>query len=39
MLTRLVQVKREEAAALAWSFAYFFFLLSSYYVLRAATGA
>jgi AAA family ATP:ADP antiporter len=34
MLTRLVQVQRHEIAALAWSFAYFFFLLSSYYVLR-----
>ena len=34
MLTRLVQVKRHEVTTLAWSFAYFFFLLSSYYVLR-----
>lgn len=34
MLKRLVQVERHEIAALAWSFAYFFFLLSSYYVLR-----
>jgi AAA family ATP:ADP antiporter len=34
MLARLVKVERHEVAALAWSFAYFFFLLSGYYVLR-----
>lgn len=34
MLSRLVRVQRHEIAALAWSFAYFFFLLASYYVLR-----
>ncbi len=30
----LVDVEREEAGALLWSFAYFFCLLSSYYILR-----
>ena len=34
LLHRLVQVRREEMTALFWSFAYFFFLLCSYYVLR-----
>ena len=34
MLTRLVTVERREVAAVAWSFACFFFLLSGYYVLR-----
>src|SRR5262245_17546803 len=34
MLPRLVKVERREIAALAWSFAYFFFLLSAYYLLR-----
>lgn len=34
MLNRWVKVERHEIAALAWSFAYFFFLLASYYVLR-----
>ena len=34
MLTRLVQVHRHEVASLAWSFGYFFFLLSAYYVVR-----
>ena len=34
MLNRLIKVERHEIAALAWAFAYFFFLLSSYYVLR-----
>ena len=33
-LKRLVPVRDEEIRALLWSFAYFFFLLSSYYVLR-----
>src|SRR5215510_10864578 len=31
---RLVNVRPGEAQALLWSFAYFFFLLASYYVLR-----
>lgn len=34
LLRRMVDVRDEEVAALLWSFAYFFFLLSSYYVLR-----
>src|SRR5262245_17973889 len=34
MLARIVNVQRHELAALAWSFAYFFFLLAGYYVLR-----
>ncbi len=34
MFKRLLSVERHEVAALAWSFAYFFFLLASYYVLR-----
>jgi len=34
LLHRLVQVQREEIAALLWSFSYFFWLLCSYYVLR-----
>ena len=33
-LARIVAVKPGEARALLWSFAYFFFLLASYYVLR-----
>ncbi|MDP1672550.1 MAG: MFS transporter [Burkholderiales bacterium] len=33
-LVRVVAVKPGEARALLWSFAYFFFLLASYYVLR-----
>ncbi len=33
-LQRLVDVKPEEGGALLWSFAYFFCLLSSYYILR-----
>lgn len=33
-LRRLVDVRPGEGSALAWSFAYFFFLLSGYYVLR-----
>lgn len=33
-LTRIVAVRREEVRALLWSFAYFFFLLAAYYVLR-----
>jgi AAA family ATP:ADP antiporter len=33
-LRRLVDVRREEVGALLWSFAYFFCLLSSYYILR-----
>lgn len=34
VLGRLVQVRPDEVRALLWSFAYFFFLLASYYVLR-----
>jgi AAA family ATP:ADP antiporter len=34
LLARAVDVRRDEIRALLWSFAYFFFLLSSYYVLR-----
>ncbi|HEX4986360.1 MAG TPA: MFS transporter [Burkholderiales bacterium] len=34
LLNRIVRVRREEIAALLWSFAYFFCLLCSYYVLR-----
>jgi AAA family ATP:ADP antiporter len=34
VLGRIVQVRREEAAALVWSFAYFFCLLAAYYVIR-----
>src|SRR5215217_7661979 len=33
-LQRLVDVRREEISALLWSFAYFFCLLASYYILR-----
>jgi AAA family ATP:ADP antiporter len=33
-LARIVAVKPGEARALLWSFAYFFFLLAAYYVLR-----
>jgi AAA family ATP:ADP antiporter len=33
-LTRIVAVQAGEAPALLWSFAYFFFLLAAYYVLR-----
>jgi ATP:ADP antiporter, AAA family len=34
MLARIINVQRHEIVALAWSFAYFFFLLAGYYVLR-----
>jgi ATP:ADP antiporter, AAA family len=34
VLKRLVNVRPEETRALLWSFAYFFCLLSSYYILR-----
>ena len=34
LLRRVVQVRREEITATLWSFAYFFCLLCSYYVLR-----
>jgi AAA family ATP:ADP antiporter len=34
LLQRLVQVRREEVAAMLWSFAYFFCLLCGYYILR-----
>jgi ATP:ADP antiporter, AAA family len=33
-LARVVQVRREEIAALGWSFLYFFCLLAAYYVIR-----
>lgn len=34
LLDRLVQVRRDEIAAMLWSFAYFFCLLCGYYILR-----
>jgi len=34
MLPKLIDIKREEWPAFLWSFAYFFFLLCGYYVLR-----
>lgn len=34
LLTRIVDAREDEIRALAWSFAYFFFLLCSYYILR-----
>jgi AAA family ATP:ADP antiporter len=34
LLYRLLRAEPHEAAALAWSFAYFFFVLCSYYLLR-----
>jgi AAA family ATP:ADP antiporter len=34
LLGRVVQVRRDEVAALLWSFAYFFCLLAAYYVIR-----
>jgi AAA family ATP:ADP antiporter len=34
LLGRIVPVRRDEVAALAWSFAYFFCLLAAYYVIR-----
>jgi AAA family ATP:ADP antiporter len=34
LLASVVDVKREERSALLWSFAYFFLILSAYYVLR-----
>ena len=34
LLLRVVNVEREEVAALVWSFAYFFCLLCGYYILR-----
>lgn len=34
LLASVVDVKREERRALLWSFAYFFLILSAYYVLR-----
>jgi len=34
LLGRIVEVRREEVAALLWSFAYFFCLLAAYYVIR-----
>jgi AAA family ATP:ADP antiporter len=34
ILTRLVPVRRQELPAMLWSFAYFFCLLCSYYILR-----
>ena len=39
MLTRLVLIEPGEEPLLAWSFAYFFFLLCSYYVLRPVRDA
>ncbi|MEL7187275.1 MAG: MFS transporter, partial [Pseudomonadota bacterium] len=34
LITAVLGVKRHEYAAVAWSFAYFFCVLSSYYILR-----
>jgi AAA family ATP:ADP antiporter len=34
ILPKLIDIKREELPAFLWSFAYFFFLLCGYYVLR-----
>ncbi len=34
LLTRMVDAREDEIRALAWSFAYFFFVLCSYYILR-----
>lgn len=34
LLRKMIDVKSGEVKALLWSFAYFFFLLSSYYILR-----
>ena len=34
LLLRVVNVERQEVAALVWSFAYFFCLLCGYYILR-----
>ncbi len=34
LLDRLVQVRRDEIAAMLWAFAYFFCLLCGYYILR-----
>ncbi|HZN24909.1 MAG TPA: MFS transporter, partial [Burkholderiales bacterium] len=36
---RVVDVREEEAKALAWSCAYFFFALSSYYIIRPVRDA
>ena len=36
---RLLGVERDEVAALAWSFLYFFALLTGYYVLRPVRDA
>lgn len=33
-LTNALGIRRDELAAVAWSFAYFFFILSAYYMLR-----
>jgi ATP:ADP antiporter, AAA family len=34
VLTRVVAVQREEIVGLVWSFAFFFFVLSAYYIVR-----
>ena len=34
LLTEIFGVRRNELIAVAWSFAYFFCVLSSYYILR-----
>src|SRR5688500_5264350 len=36
---RVVDVREDEARALAWSCAYFFFVLSSYYIIRPVRDA
>ena len=33
-MVKLIDIRREEWPAFLWSFAYFFFLLCGYYVLR-----
>ena len=38
-IQRVVDVREEEATALAWSCAYFFFALSSYYIIRPVRDA
>jgi AAA family ATP:ADP antiporter len=39
LIQKVVDVREEEAAALAWSCAYFFFALSSYYIIRPVRDA
>ncbi len=39
LITRALGIRREEFAAVAWSFAYFFCLLAAYYMLRSVREA